>query len=63
MKKQLILFVYALLPLIADTNAVKVDGIYYNLIQKGQAAKMTSHSIHYSGSIVLPEKVFYASIQ
>jgi hypothetical protein len=32
MKKQLLLFVMLLLPMVAMADAVEIDGIYYNLV-------------------------------
>lgn len=52
MKKQLLLLVMILLPLAASADAVKIDGIYYNLITKGNIAEVTSNPNKYTGSIV-----------
>ena len=35
MKKQLLLFVMMLLPMVAMADPVEIDGIYYNLISEG----------------------------
>ena len=48
-----------LLPLAASADAVKIDGIYYNLITKGNIAEVTSNPNKYTGSIVIPESVTY----
>jgi len=57
MKKQLLLFVMILLPLVASADAVEIDGIYYNLITKAKGAEVTSNPDKYSGDIVLPQEV------
>ena len=58
MKKQLLLFVSMLLPLVASADAVEIDGIYYNLISKAKRAEVTQKpSGKYSGAITIPESV------
>ena len=57
MKKQLLLLVMMLLPMMAMADAVEIDGIYYNLITKGKIAEVTSNPNKYSGSVAIPEKV------
>ena len=59
MKKQLLLFVMILLPLVASADAVEIDGIYYNLITKAKGAEVTSNPDKYSGDIVIPDKITY----
>ena len=62
MKKQLLLLVMMLLPMMAMADAVEIDGIYYNLITKGKVAEVTSNPIYYYGAINIPEKVTYNEI-
>ena len=63
MKKQLLLFISQLLPLVAMADAVEIDGIYYNLISKAKRAGVTSKpSGKYSGAITIPESVNNKSI-
>ncbi len=57
MKKQLLFFAMLLLPMVAGAETVDIDGIYYNLIPKGNAAEVTSNPNMYSGSVVIPETV------
>ena len=59
MKKQLLLLVMMLLPMMAMADAVEIDGIYYNLITKGKIAEVTNNPNKYSGSVAIPEKVQY----
>ena len=59
MKKHLLLLVMMLLPLMASAEAVEIDGIYYNLINKGKIAEVTRDSYGYSGSVIIPETVTY----
>ena len=62
MKKQLLLFVLTLLPMLANADAVVIDGIYYNLIAKGNAAEVTfkmNDLEYYHGDMVIPAKVSY----
>lgn len=59
MKKQLLLFLAAILPIIASADAVEIDGIYYNLVLKAKLAEVTSHPHTYSGNVVIPETITY----
>ena len=62
MKKQLLLFVMMLLPMVASADSVEIDGIYYNLISKAKQAEVTSNPDYYNyytGDIVIPEAVTY----
>ena len=60
MKKQLLLLVIALLPMVAMADPVEIDGIWYNLVSKTKTAEVTKKpSGEYSGAIVIPEKVTY----
>ncbi len=58
MKKQLLLFVLMLLPLVASADAVEINGIYYNLNSETKEAQVLYNS-NYSGNIILPESVNY----
>ena len=62
MKKQLLLLVSLLLPLVASAAAVEIDGIYYNLISEGQQAEVTKNPSEYSGAITIPETVEYNDV-
>ena len=66
MKKQLLLFVIILLPIVANADSVEIDGIWYELISKGNAAKVISNpdiNIKYAGDIVIPSKVLYGETE
>ena len=57
-KKQLLLLVMMLLPMVASAGAVEIDGICYEF--KNNTAEVTSnHNSKYTGSIVIPESVSY----
>ena len=43
MKKVLFSILLMLLPMLASAEAVEVDGICYNLIEKGKVAEVTGH--------------------
>jgi len=63
MKKLLFTFVTILLPILASAqDAVEIDGIYYNLITKGNVAEVTSNPNYYSGDIDLPESITYNGV-
>ena len=63
MKKQLLLLAMILLPLVASAETVEINGIYYNLVSKIQEAEVTSNPNKYTGSVVIPEKVTYESVE
>ena len=64
MKKQLLLLAIILLPLVASADAVEINGICYNLVSKIQEAEVIQNSNHYyTGSVVIPEKVTYESVE
>lgn len=63
MKKQLLLFILTLLPMVSRADAVEIDGIWYNLIPNGNIAEVTSNPKGYSGSIVIPESISYEGIE
>ena len=59
MKKQLLLLVMILLPMVASADPVEIDGIYYNLLSKLKTAEVTSNPNKYTGTVVIPESVTY----
>ena len=67
MKQTVLLFILALLPIIANADAVEIDGIWYNLvnISKVKTAEVTKnpnisyYSGSYSSEIDIPAKVTY----
>ena len=64
MKKQIIsLIILAMLPLVANADAVEIDGIYYNLVTKIKSAEVTSNPNEYSGDVVIPDTVEYNGVQ
>jgi hypothetical protein len=59
-KPLLLLFLLALLPLTAMADAVEINGIYYNLVEKAiKIAEVMQHPNKYTGDVVIPEKVDY----
>ena len=59
MKKLFLLSVLMLLPMLASADAVEINEIYYNLIEKAGQAEVTRNSNRYSGSVVIPESIVY----
>ena len=60
MKKQIILFIMMLLPMVAGAEAVEIDGIYYELVTKAkQAIVNRKPSGSYNGDVVIPASVTY----
>jgi hypothetical protein len=63
MKKQVLLFIMMVLPMMASAYDAKVDGIYYNLISKAQIAIVTNGGDNsYSGNVIIPETISYGSV-
>ena len=63
MKKLLLLSLLLALPIIASAYDALVDGIYYNLIPKGNVAEVTSGDTKYSGSVIIPEKITHEGVE
>ena len=63
MKKQLLLFVLMLLPMLASAAAVEVDGIYYKLDENAKTAEVTENPNMYSGEVVIPASVIYETVE
>ena len=59
MKKELLLLMMILLPMVASADAVEIDGIYYNLIHEVKIAEVTRNPNGYTGNVVIPESVTY----
>ena len=63
MKKQLLLFVLMLLPMVAKADAVKINGIYYNLITRTETAKVTGlYRAGDNGAVNIPASVTYDNV-
>ena len=62
MKKVFILCLLAFLPLMVSAYDVEVDGIYYNLIIKGNAAEVTSGDANYTGNVTIPEDIVFDGV-
>ena len=65
MKKQFLLFLLALLPVVASAqDAVEIDGIYYKVITKAKVAEVTKNSSgYYTGSVDIPASVIYEGVE
>ena len=59
MKKQLLLLVMMLLPMVASADAVEINGIYYNLIPNNNIAEVAENPNKYSGIIIIPSSIEY----
>ena len=65
--KKLLTLLFMLIPMLSwAQDPVEIDGIYYNIVEKGKAAEVTNKSggtgegeNSYSGSITIPESVVY----
>ena len=63
MKKLLSTIVLMLSPLLANADAVEVNGIYYNLIEKFKAAEVTKNPYKYGGDIVIPSTIKHNNVE
>ena len=59
MKKTALILLFALVPMLIWAEPVEIDGIFYNLIDKGKVAEVTYGHNAYEGCIVIPELVSY----
>ncbi len=59
MRKQLLLFVMMLLPLVASADAIDIDGVYYNLNTDAKTAEVAKNPSKYSGWVIIPSSVKY----
>ena len=59
MKKLLFIFVTVLLPMVANADAVEINGIYYTFNKGNKTAEVTINPNDYSGHIAIPESVTY----
>jgi len=62
MRKQLLLFILLLLPMVASADAVEINGIWYNLVSKVKTAEVTNNPNGYRGTVVIPESVTYQNV-
>ena len=62
MKKQLIILMMMLLPMVVMADAVEIDGIYYNIIKKGNVAEVTTNPEKYTGVVDIPSSVAYDGV-
>jgi hypothetical protein len=65
MKKQIILLILMLLPMLASADKVGIDGIYYNLDQETKEAEVTNKGSYnsYSGNVVIPSSITYKGVE
>ena len=59
MKKIFLSLLLVLLPLVAFADAVEIDGIYYKIVPKGNAAEVTINPNLYVGIVDIPASIVY----
>ncbi len=62
MKQSFLTFLLFVLPLVANADAIEIDGIYYNLSEKDLQANVTVNPNKYQGDITIPESVTYEGV-
>lgn len=56
----LLLFVTMIHPTVINANAISIDGIYYNIVEKAKAAEVTSNPEGYEfETLIIPEYIEY----
>ena len=63
MKKQILLLLMMLLPLVASAKFVEIDGINYELVSKAKEAEVSAHTKKYSGDVIIPASVTYEGVE
>ena len=63
MKRVLSIFAFSLLATVIYADTVEIDGIYYDLVEKAQEAKVTEAPDGYTGDIVIPATVEYNGVE
>ena len=61
--KQVFLSFFFVLPLVANADAIEIDGIYYNLSEKDHQANVTINPNKYQGDVTIPESVTYEGVE
>ena len=51
------------MPILASADAVKVNGIYYNLTSNSKVAEVTTNPDRYTGKVVIPKTVTYQGVK
>ena len=66
MRKQLLLVLLALMPMMVSAEVVEIDGLWYNIDNSANTAKVIQYKKNnqkYSGDIVIPDVVTYNNIE
>lgn len=59
--KAILKVLFVLLPMMANAQSVEIEGVYYNLISKGNIAEVTKSPNGYAGSITIPASITYSN--
>ena len=66
MRKQLLLVLLALMPMMVSAEVVEIDGLWYNIDNSANTAKVIQYKKNnqkYLGDIVIPDVVTYNNIE
>ncbi len=65
MKRLFTLTISLLITLVCSAVEVEIDGLWYDVIEKGKVAEVIKHpdATIYNGDIVIPEKVTYNGVE
>ena len=66
MRKQLLLVLLALMPMMVSAEVVEIDGLWYKIDNSANTAKVIQYKKNnqkYSGDIVIPDVVTYNNIE
>lgn len=59
MKKNILILLLLLIPVLMNAEALEIDGIFYNLFAEVKQAEVTINPNKYTGAVIIPEYVFY----
>ena len=60
--KKILLSLLMFLPLVANSETVEIDGIYYQLDSEEKKAEVTNNPNQYTGNVIIPQTVTYNSV-
>ena len=63
MRKQLLLLLFLTISRLSFADSVEIDGIYYNLFEKGNIAEVAQNPQKYTGTVDIPEFIVFEGTQ
>ena len=63
MRRQLLLIILILLPVVTNAQGVEIDGIYYYFRKERKTAEVVYDPDYYSGDVTIPDRVTYNNVE